>query len=136
MANEPFFLGRMDTNVRSITIPSGTAIPEDTLMTYGADPDTGAVHTGTEVEFPAGIAAMEKDSTDASTTISIRTKGRYDMVCDGVVTQGHWVVMGRTPNRIKDAGTTLSGVDLFKLVGVSTETGSDGERIITLVDIR
>ena len=68
---------------RRFTCASGAAIAKGTLLVM-TDPRTAVAHSAaTSYGLFAGIAAMDKEASDGSTTISVYTNGKFDLLANG-----------------------------------------------------
>jgi len=131
MANEAVIielLGNKGDPIR-MTCASGTAIAKGTLMKL-TDPRTASASSSTDIF--AGIAAMEKSSSDESTSISLYTKGIFDLRTANAVTAGQLVSLSGA-NLIKTAVAT--DVEQGKIVGKALETSTEPETIAVAVGV-
>lgn len=77
----------------------------------------------------AGIASMDKEASDGSTSISTWQNGVFEMTASGAVTVGQRVKIAAPGNYIM-ATTNLDNTSSYSLiVGVALETAADGEVI-------
>lgn len=110
---------------RRFTCASGAAIVKGTLLTL-SDPRTAAAHSAA-VSAIAGIASMDKSSTDLSTSISGWTDGVFEMYASGAIAIGDPVVAAAGANWVKTgAGLLASGA---AVIGYAMETAADTEPI-------
>lgn len=85
-----------------VTVADGAGIEKGTLMKI-TDPRTGAAHSAANEPF-IGIAAAEKVASDGSTTLSVYTKGIFDLTDSGSgFTVGTMVSVGGTANEVETA---------------------------------
>lgn len=132
MANEAVILELNPfSNAKQYTCAAGTSISKGTLLKISGD--NTVIASDTDSDVYAGVAAMDKDGTDSSTTISVyvpNSGNKFDMVCGGAgVTLGHLVSLSGA-NLIKDA--TEAEVVTGDVIGRAEEAGSAGERIVVL----
>lgn len=128
MTDEAYLLVS-DSDIRQVTVPAGTAIAKGQLIVLGADNNQGATHQGYNDEIPLGFAVTEKSATDTQTSIGVRCRGEVDAVATGDIVLGYLVCPSTVDNRVKSAGTTLSGITVHTVMGRCMETASDGERV-------
>jgi len=132
MANEAVIIELNEhVDAKQYTCSAAVSISKGTLLKLSGDNTVMASSADSDVY--AGVAAMDKDGDDSSTTISVYTPGqghRFDMVCGGAgVTLGHLVSLSGA-NVIKDA--TEAEVITGDVIGRAEETGSAGETIVVL----
>lgn len=119
-----------DGNPRRYTVADGTQISKGVLLEL-SDPQTAAAMSGgvtaAATKWCAGIAAMEKEASDGSTTISAWTQGEFDAIASGAIPVGNAVV-AVVDGYIKaaDVAHAASGA---VIIGYALETASDAERI-------
>jgi hypothetical protein len=118
-----------DGDARRFTVASGTAITKGTVLQL-TDPRTASAHSA-EVQPIAGIAAMDKDGSDYSTSITAWTNGIFEMAVSGAtITRGAPAVMHTTLNAIRQPTAaelgTLSGATV---IGYAMEDGVLNETI-------
>lgn len=115
-------------NPRRLACASGTAITKGTILTL-SDARTAAAVSDTFVStgyICAGIASMDKDSTDTSTSISAWTDGIFEITASGSITVGQPVKScGQGYVMAAVAADVASGV----ICGYALETASDDEVI-------
>lgn len=115
-------------NPRSFTCAAGTAITKGALLTL-TDPRTVATVSDTPAAagyICAGIASMDKDSTDTSTRISVWTDGVFDILASGAITAGY-PVKSCGGNRVIAA--SVNDVTSGAILGYALETAADAEVI-------
>ena len=105
------------------TCASGTAITKGTLLAM-TDPRTAIAHSSAGQAI-AGVAAMDKQSNDGSTTISAWTNGIFEVTASAAVTVG-WPVISAAQGNTVDPGTAQSGAFI---IGYAMESASAGEVI-------
>lgn len=132
MANEANIIElNQFANAKQYTCAAATSISKGTLLQLSGDSTVSASSANSEVY--AGVAAMDKDGTDSSTTISVHvpnSNNKFDMVCGAAgVTRGALVSLSGA-NLIKDA--TEAEVVSGDVIGRAEETGSASERIVVL----
>jgi len=138
MANEAIkvelYGANNDGSPRRYTCASGAGISKGTLLTL-SDPRTAAAQTASTAML-AGIAAMDKDGSDYSTSISAWTNGVFTMYADGTITTGDPVKSGTTANRVAtslgEADPVASGA---QILGYALETAADGETLSIRVEM-
>lgn len=111
---------------RRYTCTDTPAITKGTFLKF-ADPRTASASTGTGDTF-AGIAAMDKEASDGSLSISAWTNGIFEMVASGAITAGQKVKTAAPGNYVmvcQEADISSYAV----VVGVALETASDNETI-------
>jgi len=107
---------------------SAASITKGTILML-SDPRTAATSTGTGDVF-AGIASMDKDGTDNSTSISAWNNGVFEAIASLAIVVGQ---------KVKTAAGSLNQVMAFDeadgtssyaiMVGTALETAADGETI-------
>lgn len=111
---------------RRYTCAAGTAITKGTILTL-SDPRTAAEVSASPDAggyIFAGIASMDKDSTDASTSISAWIEGVFEVSASGSITAGQF---------LKSCGTgyflAASAIDIASgaICGRALETAADRE---------
>lgn len=122
-------------NPRRYTCASGTGITKNKMLTL-SDPRTAAEVSDTPSTSGyvfAGISAMEKDSTDSSTSISAYTSGIFEIRASGAITVGKLVYNAGAGEvaSVSDTNMVASGV----VVGRALETASDQETINVAVGL-
>jgi len=112
---------------RRLTCASGVAITKGTILKL-TDARTASASTGTGDVF-AGIASMDKDSADTSTSISAWENGIFEMVASGAITVGAKVKTASDGNYVMQCQTADVQSSYAIIVGTALETASDGETI-------
>ena len=118
---------------RRYTVAAGTSISEGALLDL-TDPRT-AITTANEVATgiapPAGVAAMDKDGTDGSTSISAYTNCMIEVACCGAIVIGHQVtaIKDNYVAQLGGANQPISTSSLARVLGRAEETGDDDEVI-------
>ena len=117
---------------RRYTVASGTSISEGALLDL-TDPRT-AITASNEVignKPAAGVAAMDKDGTDASTSISAYTNCMIEVACCGAVVLGHNVmaVKDNFVQAVTKVGIAPTSISMATILGRAMETGTDNEVI-------
>lgn len=109
---------------RRFTCASAVAISKGTILTL-SDPRTAAATTSTNAIF-AGIASMDKESNDNSTSISAWENGIFDIYASGAVNIGNAVMTaaGATASANKVIAVTTSA-SAGSIVGIALESGTD-----------
>jgi hypothetical protein len=118
--------------VKSFTCAAGTAIEKGTLL-YLADNRTVLAHSTGEEPF-AGVASMDKDSADTSTTISVWTNGEFIMSASTAITVGDQVILDIYANYVASSNNIALNAN-GKLVGIAQETGTTGPTGLVTVRI-
>jgi hypothetical protein len=137
MANEAVILnlGTGDGNVKRFTVANATAISGGTILKL-TDPNTASASSAALDKF-AGIAVVDKEASDGSTSIGAYTEGKFDLVCSGAVNLGAGVVISGA-NLISEPETQaklLAAISGGTILGKALETGSDGEVIAVAVGV-
>ena len=110
---------------RRYTVASGVAINKGTLLGL-QDPRTAS--GSVTVLMPcAGVANMDKEADDYSTSITAWTDGIFKCECSGAIAAGEPVLIGGADQIIAaSGGTVASGA---QIIGYALETGADNETI-------
>jgi len=108
---------------RRFACAAGTDIKKGTLCKL-ADHRTAIISSGAGDKI-AGIAASDKDGTDASTSIGLWTDGVFEMYSAGTIAVGAPVVSNGGDNKIK-AATTETGA---AIIGYALEAAVADETI-------
>ena len=137
MANEAvkveLYGANNDGSPRRYTVASGASIAKGTLLTL-TDPRTAAACTAS-CSMLAGIAAMDKDGSDYSTSISAWTDGIFEMVASAAIAIGDKVKAAsetgflntvQTAGAGAEAGSSASGA---AVLGYALEAADDAETI-------
>ena len=78
--------------IHDFTVASGNPIPLGTLCQF-SDPRTAVISAGSGTAF-AGVAAIEKDSTDTSVELGMHQSGVFVMTASSeTITSGEAVVL-------------------------------------------
>lgn len=119
---------------RRYTVSNSTAISKGTLLKL-TDPRTAVAYDGATVEgaLPvAGIAAMDKEANDGSTSITAWTDGIFELTASGAIHLGAAVVfLNNNYVRQASGGITVAASGAV-IAGYAMETASDAE----LVNVR
>lgn len=120
------------SNAKQYTCAAGTSISKGTLLKLSGDNTVVKSDAGTTAPY-AGVAAMDKDGTDASTKISVyvpNSNNKFDMTCSSsAVTLGAMVAMSGA-NTIRNA--VEADYPLGNVIGRAEEAGSASEVIVVL----
>lgn len=114
---------------RRFTCAAATAISKGILLQY-ADARTAAAGNTKAAAF-AGVAAMDKDATDGSTSISVYTDCVIDVRASGAITAGEAVCLAGL-NEVMRLATATTSQAMFTTqacVGYALETATDQEII-------
>lgn len=133
MANEAVIIELMgDPKGGAVTYNclDANAITKGTLLVISGARTVSAQPTICSLKSFAGIAAQDKVASDGSTTISVYTKGIFDLKVDPVVAiiQGSYVIMSGG-NLISNYGGTGAQLSGGYIVGKALETGAAGDVI-------
>lgn len=130
MANEAvkveLYGNNNDGDVRRYTVADGTAISKGTLLTL-SDPRTATGSPTLRGVF-AGIANMDKEANDGSTSIGAWTNGVFDLKASGSITVGRKVCCAGHGNYVIAANQEDAGSYAI-IVGTALETASTNEII-------
>lgn len=111
---------------RRFTCADGVAIAKGALLKM-TDPRTAALADGVADPI-AGIASMDKEASDGSTSISVYTDGIFEMKASGAITIGAPVVSSSTANHV----SMVSGIGIASgaaVIGYAMEAAADAEVI-------
>jgi len=133
MANEATIVELLGANnsgdKRRYTCADATAITKGTLLRL-LDPRTasGAILTGA---IFAGIASMDKEASDGSTSISCWTNGIFEIKASGAIAIGAKVKMAGLPaNSVMQIDSVQDPISSFAIiVGTALETAAADEVI-------
>lgn len=128
MANEAVMITNMEENLHEVTVAAGTSISGMTLLQL-TDPNTGSASSGADVF--AGIAAVDKDGTDASTTLAVYRKGYFDLTNTGETISAGAKVSLSGANLIKEA--TEAEMITGAIVGTLMQDAAANEVVEVLV---
>jgi len=110
---------------RRYTCASGVAISKGTVLAL-SHPRTAAASIAAD-DPCAGIAAMDKEANDYSTSITAWTDGIFEMYASGAISAGDPVSTDAAEyNYIHSALTYASGA---RIIGYAMETAADGDVI-------
>lgn len=112
---------------RRYTCADGTAIVKNTLLKL-TDPRTASASDTDGAKF-AGIAAMDKEASDGSTSITAYTSGVFDLVASGVILVGDPVCLDAAKNCVRQVVSGTAGASGASIVGYALETASNAEVI-------
>lgn len=110
---------------RRYTVADAVAITKGTVLQL-LDPRTASAAI-TEKVACAGIAAMDKEASDGSTSISAWTNGVFEMVASDAITIGAPVGLANTANYVFAVGSTAASGAYT--IGYALEAASVGETI-------
>lgn len=119
---------------RRFTVASNASIAKGTLLSL-FDPRTASYASYLSLTRLAGIASMEKENNDYSTSISVWTDGIFELVASGSITVGDNVIYAGDatyPNTVKSAGvstTLMTCASAALIIGYALETAADAEVI-------
>lgn len=111
---------------RRFTCASGVKISKGTILVL-SDPRTAAAST-TAGDLFAGIASMDKEANDLSTSISAWENGVFDMSASGAIAIGALVVSAGN-NYVMQASGAYIGSSFAFNVGVAQEAATNNEVI-------
>ena len=130
MANEAVVIELYGENSggaqRRFTCASGVKISKGTILAL-TDPRTAAALT-TPSDIFAGIASMDKEADDLSTSISAWENGIFDMTASGAIAIGQ-KVFAAGANQVYSSFALASDSSFAIMVGVALEAATDGEVI-------
>jgi hypothetical protein len=132
MANEAkkveLYGSNCEGDVRRYTCADANAITKGTLLVL-SDPRTASGGATSGAQF-AGIAAVDKEASDGSTSIGCWTNGIFELTASGACAVGHKMILAGG-NKVQDAdfGTAAVAASGATIVGTALETASDGEVI-------
>lgn len=112
---------------RRYTCAATSTITKGDLLTF-IDPRTASYAFLTGAIF-AGIANMDKDGTEGSTSITAWTNGIFEMTASGAISVGQKVKVAAPGNYVMAATTTDTESSFATIVGVALEAASDTEVI-------
>lgn len=131
MANEAvktFLLGpNSDGEPVLYTCAAGTTINKGTLCIFSGARTVTAHGTTIGGSF-AGIAAADKDGSDASTTIALWTNGIFEVAASAGITaigHGDQVILSSVANFVEASNVITSGM-LAKVVGIAEDSTTGG----------
>lgn len=111
---------------RRFTVADGIAITKGDLLVFtDARLASRAIVTGGNF---AGIASMDKVSSDGSTSVSCWENGIFEMTASGAIDCGARVKIAAPGNYVMQA-VDLDCSSMAILVGIALETAADGEVI-------
>ena len=141
MANEATEITKYGENgtgrVASYTCAAGKTISKGTILCLVAD-NTVSAHSLVAQAHPVGIAAMTKDGTDGSTTISVLTDLEAGIIASEALVLGGFVKLAavslnfNTVQNALDADITLSRNIILGKSLAATAAGSRGRIRINL----
>ncbi len=125
MANEATMVQRLQDRLPQCKVAAGTTILKGTILKL-SDANVGSASSADGDVF-LGIAAAEKDGSDASETLSYWSKGIFDLKTSGTVTVG-------APVKISGANTIAAADDataagIKEIVGIALQAATSGEVI-------
>lgn len=110
---------------RRYTIADGVSVSKgQTLKLIDPRTASGAI-LGLANEACAGVASMEKEANDGSTSIACWTDGVFEAQASGAIGAGNPICMAET-NRVRLAPTTASGA---QVIGYALEEAATLETI-------
>lgn len=114
----------------SYTVSSATTIPKGSVMEME---DLRTMKMVSAADKPlAGIAAAEKSSSDATTSLSVYTNGVFKMYAGTTgCTVGHQVVSEAGGNTVKNFDTLDN--ETGDVLGYAMETATNGETLLIRV---
>jgi len=120
-----------NVDAKQMTVAAGNSISKGDLLKLSGDNTVAASAADSDVY--GGVAAMDKDGSDSSTSISVHVPGalnKFDMKCGGEgATLGALVSLSGA-NLIKDA--TAEEILSGDVIGKAMEAGSAAEVIVVL----
>ena len=114
-------------DIRRFTVGDGASIKKGSILRL-VDPRTASHAVGTGDVF-AGIASMDKEAGDGSTSISGWENGDFGMVSSGAILAGNKVKTAGGNNYVMACTSTDMASSLAIIIGDALEAGSDEERI-------
>ncbi len=118
--------------IRRFKVVDGTAISQGLLLKITTPRTAAAVGEVLVNTVPpcAGIASMDKEANDGSTSISVWTDGIFDMMCSGAIIIGAPVrIAGGNTSQVSVASNTTPIASGAVVLGYAMETGADGDII-------
>ena len=112
---------------RRYTCADTPAITKGTLLML-TDPRTASAHTGIGDKF-CGIASMDKEASDGSTSISAWTNGIFEMTTSGTILAGTKVTTTTPVNSVAMATSAQLASSYAIIVGTALEDADSGEVI-------
>lgn len=113
---------------RRFTCAAATAISKGTLLKF-TDPRTAAAYDAATIQAAvpvAGVAAMDKEASDGSDSISVWYDGIFEASASGAIALGAAVV-GLANNYVAQASGIHVAASGAMVLGYSLETASDAE---------
>lgn len=107
---------------RRYTIADGTSVSQGTILSL-SDPRTAGVAIAATDMF-AGVASMEKEANDGTTSISAWTDGIFEAKASGAIAIGE-NVKGVEDNMVMATASTSGAA----VLGYAMETATDAETI-------
>lgn len=111
---------------RRFAVPDTPAISKGDILKF-VDPRTASYAVTTGALF-AGIASMDKEASDGSTSISCWENGIFEITASGAINVGQKVKIAAPGNYVM-AATDADAGSFAIIVGVALEAASDGEVI-------
>ena len=125
MATDEAFVNARDSDIRYVTVADANALTKGTIMVVGSSPNTAVAHSAVD-ELPLGILVEDKVALDGQTQVGIRVRGDVEIIAEASTVLGNMVVLAATANNVKEAGGTVSTLQLSRIVGRALDTGSAG----------
>ena len=113
---------------RRFTIADGVSVSKGQTLVL-SDPRTAAGGGAGLFDPCAGVAAMEKEANDGSTSISVWTDGVFEAVASGAIAVGQ-AIMFADLNRVKAVNLSASGAQMgAQVCGYALEAADNAETI-------
>ena len=125
MATDEAYVNARDSDIRYVTVADANALTKGTIMVVGSSPNTAVAHSAVD-ELPLGILVEDKVALDGQTQVGIRVRGDVEIIAEASTVLGNMVVLAATANNVKEAGGTVSTLQLSRIVGRALDTGSAG----------
>lgn len=135
MANETVKHIAIDLFNRQYTVASATSIDKGTFLQLSS-PNTATANTTSHAAC-AGIALMDKDGTDFSTTITAWTKGDFTVSASGAgIVAGVPLVLA-IDNHVALADTIASGAQSSgaQIIGIALSDATAGDTFRMRLDV-
>lgn len=135
VAKTELYGANRDGDSRRYTVASGTAIDKFTVLQL-TSARTASAHSAALQPF-AGVASMDKDGSDFSTSITAWTNGLFTFKSSGAIVAGNPVVLGSPAQFVRiptaaENGAVASGA---AIIGYATNTVADNGDCIVRINI-
>ena len=137
VAKTELYGANRDGDSRRYTVASGTAIDKFTVLQL-TSARTASAHSAALQPF-AGVASMDKDGSDFSTSITAWTNGLFTFKSSGAIVAGQPVVLGapaqfvRVPTNAEQI--TSGAASGAAVIGYATNTVADNGDCIVRINI-